>query len=174
MAACGCWTSGCTGQCSGGGCAYRWCGGGCTGCGAACASSCTSCDGGCEGCDTTCNTGCKGNCKGACNVGCTSKEATELRTNLALLEYIEAENINDIARLIELEVSRRNKTPEQINCLKSQILTNEDLIHITNNLDKIGFSSNYKINKNEIVSRQAWLDFIKKGIAAYDELVGKN
>lgn len=173
MAACSCWTGGCTGQCSYSTCAHGWCGSGCKGCGAACANSCDGCDSGCEGCDSTCNTGCKGECKGACNVGCTSTTAVDLRAKLALTEYIEADNINEIAQFIELEVSRRGKTPEKIAYKAGVILTDNDLIHITNNLDSIGFSSSYKIKENEIVSRAAWLDYIKKGIAAYDAKIGR-
>lgn len=121
-------TSSCGGSCSGGSSGSGGGGGGggctsCTGCGDSCSAGCGGCSGctnacdGCSGCGGSCSyncsTGCEGTCINNCNRTCGSLCTGGAKisiNNLALKEYMEAQNIEDIYNSAVYENNRRSSS----------------------------------------------------------------
>lgn len=113
------------------------------GCGGGCKYGCSSCTGSCKnGCGGHCKENCLGNCKNSCGNNCSGAAYVEInQINITSGERLQAYKINLIADAIEYEVTRRKKTPTQINFEVGERVDDTKLNEVINNLKLIGWSN---------------------------------
>lgn len=143
---------GCTGTCFG--CGSECAGNGCTGVCAAdnCTATCrpgggqtsSGGDSGCGSCSANCGSGCTNTCKDTCdtycNEDCYTTVAQSLKDSLRLTKKFQADNIQDIAKLVIIEVNRRpaitDTTIDTSNLFAQKTkITSADINKIINNLN---------------------------------------
>lgn len=158
----------CSGTCSGS------CSNVCTSCVGTCHSGCSGCSGSCSGGCSGCSGGCSGTCSGSCTNGCTTT-CTQTCNNFCnagceesamaftVAEFMEADNMQDLADLVFFELARRpSASMESVNGLfvQNNKIYLGDFTQLTSALTDIGqilsYTEEYKAMKsfvNEIVNK---------------------
>ena len=159
----------CTDGCTADGCTS--CRGGCTGgCSDECSKFCSyGCSVYCSGnCTGDCTKNCTGNCTEACDNGC-SGSSNDLIINYMLSDIIMANEIQDISDYIKNEVTRRGKTPKNINFNIGDIATVTSMNNILSNLALA--NQTLKLNDDNLIDKDFGNNLIQKTKDAYNEIL---
>ena len=159
----------CTDGCTADGCTS--CKGGCTGgCSDECSKFCSyGCSVYCTGnCTGDCTKNCTGNCTEACDNGC-SGSSNDLIINYILSDIIMANEIQDISDYIKNEVTRRGKTPTNINFNIGDVATVTSMNNILSNLALA--NQTLKLNDDNLIDKDFGNNLIQKTKDAYNEIL---
>ena len=163
----------CTGGCTADGCTSckRGCTGGCINdCSKFCSYGCSVyCSGDCsDNCAGDCTKNCTGNCTEACDNGC-SGSSNDLIINYILSDIIMANEIQDISDYIKNEVTRRGKTPTNINFNIGDVATVTSMNNILSNLALA--NQTLKLNDDNLIDKDFGNNLIQKTKDAYNEIL---